>query len=307
MRSYAGPVPSEGFEEQDPLTQYVENYIAPSVSILVAEADTKNIKTPAGTGPDSNKPVSSILNTSMTEIRRVAGLYRTAPAEQKQGLINNINVQNIATLNRIASTFQLTSVPALTPYTAEMTLPTVSSSAPSAGAGAAGSSAAGAAAANTIVGSGGAGQASEDYDALVAQARTGAPAVLSSNLQTILRQVQASAQSSDGTAPGLTNLLLAQGGGVVHDASGSDASGNVGTYTAHQQRIYPHQLPPATIRALQALLPSDRGTQAEQIMQGAVLTPSVRNEIRNDVREAVASEMANIRNNYEVQFVTADA
>jgi hypothetical protein len=282
-------VPPEGFVTQDPLTQYVENYLAPSIAKLAAETDSKGLKTEPGQGPDANKPVSTVLNQLLTEIRRVSKLYSTVPADQQQGLINNINFQNIPIINdRIIRDYKLTSSPPLLPYSAGMVIPTVES-APTTGTSASSAVAARGTPTPPVV--------DPDYQALAGQALTGQTATLTPELKTFLQQVQGKV-SIDYPAPSSKQLDAAQG----QDATGSvvvpgGLLNDPAVYKAFQQIIKPHETP--TVQQ-PGLVANQRGVDGVQA--GAILTPSMRQQIRDDVRKAVGEELANIQNEYEITY-----
>lgn len=73
-------------------------------------------------------------------------------------------------------------------------------------------------------------------------------------------------------------------------------------YKAHQEIIKPHMTPTEVKTAIQANVAADKGTQAQTIQEGATLTPSVRDMIRNDVKKAIKDEIRLINNEYEIQY-----
>ena len=91
-------------------------------------------------------------------------------------------------------------------------------------------------------------------------------------------------------------LSLAQGDDTGY--SGAAAA----DYKAHQEIIRAHMTPTEIKAAILAKVAADRGTQAETIQESAVLTPSVREMIRNDVKKAIKDEIKNINNEYEIQY-----
>ena len=74
-------------------------------------------------------------------------------------------------------------------------------------------------------------------------------------------------------------------------------------YTPSEQRIRSHQTPSTQQPTLTSTTASDAGTQAEQIQSESVLTPSLRQQIRDDVKGAVNSVLADINNQYEIKYV----
>jgi len=114
-----------------------------------------------------------------------------------------------------------------------------------------------------------------------------------------------------------SSLSLASGGqdasggdhikGKGQDASGGkgqgqgqDASGS--TYTPNQDVILPHQYPLTPQSTLTANVPTDAGTQAQDILNGSILSPSMRQMIRTDVKNAVREEANNLQNQYEITY-----
>jgi hypothetical protein len=55
-------------------------------------------------------------------------------------------------------------------------------------------------------------------------------------------------------------------------------------------------------QAILAKVAADRGTQAQAIQESAVLTPSLRDMIRSDVKKAIKDEIRNINNEYEIEY-----
>jgi hypothetical protein len=103
--------------------------------------------------------------------------------------------------------------------------------------------------------------------------------------------------SSGGAPPTNNQLALAQGEG-----DGVGSTDTKGTYTPNQDIIAAH-VTPAQLKALiTAKLASDAGTQAEKINEDSILTPSVRAQIRNDVRKVIRDEIDAINNEYEIQY-----
>ena len=116
-------------------------------------------------------------------------------------------------------------------------------------------------------------------------------------MQKFLKTVQAGI-SSDYPDPDQASLDMAGGAGLLQPES------TPGTATPSTTTIKPNQLPPEVVKLLVAKLAADKGTAAEKIQAGATVTPSVRQQIRQDVQDAVEDELQNIRNEYEVKYVT---
>ena len=96
--------------------------------------------------------------------------------------------------------------------------------------------------------------------------------------------------------PTAAQLSLAQGDDTGY--SGLTAA----DYKAHQEIIRPHMTPAELKAAIIAKVASDRGTQAQEIQEGSILTPSVRDMIRDDVKKAIKDEIRDINNEYEVSY-----
>ena len=96
--------------------------------------------------------------------------------------------------------------------------------------------------------------------------------------------------------PTNSQLSLAQG-----DDTGYSGNPNA-EYKPHQEIIRAHMTPAEIKAALTAKVASDKGTQAQEIQDGAFLTPSLRDMIRNDIKKAIKDEMNEIKNEYEVSY-----
>ena len=93
-----------------------------------------------------------------------------------------------------------------------------------------------------------------------------------------------------------SQLSLAQGDDTGY--SGSAAA----DYKPHQEIIRAHMTPTELKAAIQANVTYDKGTQAQAIQDASILTPSVRDMIRNDVKKAIRDEMNEINNEYEIKY-----
>lgn len=98
------------------------------------------------------------------------------------------------------------------------------------------------------------------------------------------------------TKPTDTQLSLAQGDDTGY--SGAAAA----NYKPHQEIIRAHMTPTEIKAAILAKVASDRGTQAQTIQESAILTPSLREMIRSDVKKAIKDEIRDINNEYEIQY-----
>lgn len=96
--------------------------------------------------------------------------------------------------------------------------------------------------------------------------------------------------------PTAQQLSLAQGDDTGY--SGTAAA----DYKPHQEIIRPHMTPTQIKAAILAKAAADRGTQAQTIQEESVLTPSVRDMIRNDVKKAIKDEIRDINNEYEISY-----
>jgi hypothetical protein len=101
-----------------------------------------------------------------------------------------------------------------------------------------------------------------------------------------------------GKKPTDAQLSLAQG-----DETGySGAAQTTGNYVPSQQVIPPHVTPEQLKALITAKLASDRNTQAQTIQEDSMLTSSVRSQIRDDVKQAIRDEIADLNNEYEIQY-----
>ena len=132
--------------------------------------------------------------------------------------------------------------------------------------------------------------------------------VNTTQFQNLLQAIQQRIGNS-GNVPTDTNLSMASDGskdasGVWQgkgSSKGVDASGS-DVYVPNQETIYPHQRPPAQPPRLTATVPTDAGTQAEAIQTNQILTPSMRQMIRSDVKSAIKEEVNDIQNQYEITY-----
>lgn len=138
---------------------------------------------------------------------------------------------------------------------------------------------------------------SADYSAMASAALTGVPATLSSEWNNFLKQVQTNLSSS-AVKPTDKQLDLVQGAGVAPVLTATPS------YTPSQTVIKPHEQVPKMLPTMTALAATDKNTQAQQIALDSVYTPSIRQMIRDDVKDVVREEVeANqIHNPYAINY-----
>ena len=134
-----------------------------------------------------------------------------------------------------------------------------------------------------------------DYQALAGQALTGQTATLTPELKTLMEQIQGKS-SIEYPAPSAGQLGAAQGN-TESSVSPAELLNNPAIYKAFQQIIKPHETPTAVQPGLTA---NQRG--ADGVQAGAILTPSMRQQIRDDVKNAVGEELSKIQNEYEITY-----
>jgi hypothetical protein len=141
--------------------------------------------------------------------------------------------------------------------------------------------------------------ATDDYEKLRLAALGGqAPdlqkdqSLLTPEFKTFLKQVQGKA-SQIYPDPTSQQLGLAQGG---------DDQPQYVSYKPHQTVIAPHQTPQPQGAQITANAPTDRDSGVQQILEGGVLTPSIRQQIRDDVRRAVGEELKTLQSEYEIVY-----
>ena len=120
-----------------------------------------------------------------------------------------------------------------------------------------------------------------------------------SRFKNLLNAIQKRTGSSS-IIPTTTNLFMASGNDASGNHPSTDASGS--EYKPHQQVITPDQFPLPLKPTLTANVPTDVGTQAENILNGSILTPSMRQMIRTDVKNAVKEGVNDLQNQYEITY-----
>lgn len=136
-----------------------------------------------------------------------------------------------------------------------------------------------------------------DYQALAGQATTGQTATLTPELKAFMEQVKGK-MSTEYPAPSAGQLVAAQG----EDATGSvvvpgSLLNDPAVYKAFQQIIKPHETP---LTVQPGLVANQKG--ADGVQAGAILTPSMRQQIRDDVKRAVSEELGALQNEYEITY-----
>ena len=139
-------------------------------------------------------------------------------------------------------------------------------------------------------------QVSVTYGDLAAAANSGKQ-ILSSEWSSFLKQVQGNLGGS-AVKPTAQQLDLVQGAGIAPVVASTPS------YTPSQTVIKPHEQVPKMLPTMTALLDTDKNTQAQQIAMNTIYTPSIRQMIRDDVKDVVREEIeANqINNPYAVNY-----
>lgn len=114
-------------------------------------------------------------------------------------------------------------------------------------------------------------------------------------LQSILQRLNGSASAS--TTPGTNNLALIQGGSITNPTPVTKDQ-VLAAYKAHQQVIKPHQAIPEYKANVAVTVPTDKGTLAEKIRSEMVATPTIRQNIRQEIDDVVRDEL----NPYSVSY-----
>ena len=136
----------------------------------------------------------------------------------------------------------------------------------------------------------------DEYKVKQSAALTGIRAASSDAYKKLLASLSERTTNGGGAdKPTDAQLSLAQGDDTGYSGAAAD-------YKPHQQIIRPHMTPAEVNAAIQARVSADRGTQAQTIQEESVLTPSVRDMIRNDVKKAIKDEIRDINNEYEIQY-----
>lgn len=139
---------------------------------------------------------------------------------------------------------------------------------------------------------------SAEYQAELKSALSGAPVTQTDAYKALLASLASRTvtDGSGGAKPTADQLALAQGDG------GSGSGQTTGTYTPNQDVIAAHVTPDQLKALITAKLASDAGTQAQKIQEDSILTPSVRSQIRNDVKKTIRDEIDAVNNEYEIQY-----
>jgi hypothetical protein len=131
---------------------------------------------------------------------------------------------------------------------------------------------------------------------------------LTSNLNDLVNKLNLT-----GTTPSNTNLAMIQGGAFITDNIGNPPTRVGGSitnptpvtkeqilaaYEASQKIIKPHQQVPEYKANVAISVPTDKGTLAEKIRLESVATPSIRQNIRQEIDDVVKDEL----NPYSVTY-----
>ena len=112
-------------------------------------------------------------------------------------------------------------------------------------------------------------------------------------LQSILQNISGSAA----TTPSNSNLAMIQGGTIANPTPVTGEQVQA-AYNAYQQVIKPHQDLPEYKANVAITVPTDKGTLAEKIRSETVATPSIRQNIRQEIDDVVKDEL----NPYSVSY-----
>lgn len=138
------------------------------------------------------------------------------------------------------------------------------------------------------------------YDSKKTAALVGTPAKDSEEYKKFLKSVKerAAIYDKDGKhRPTDMQLSLAQG-----DNTGSLGVAVGADYKPNQEIIKAHMTPTQIKTLIAAKAKADLNTQAQAIQDSAVITPSIREMIRNDIKNAIREEIDAINNEYEIQY-----
>lgn len=135
-----------------------------------------------------------------------------------------------------------------------------------------------------------------EYNIKKAKALTGTTVESSQAYKKLLASLSERTTTGGGSIrPTDAQLSLAQGDDTGYSGSAAD-------YKPHQEIIRPHMTPTQIKAAILAKVAADKGTQAQEIQESAILTPSLRDMIRSDVKKAIKEEINEINNEYEIQY-----
>ncbi len=137
---------------------------------------------------------------------------------------------------------------------------------------------------------------SSEYTKLAQQAQSGTGST-DNSYQKFLKQVQSNLDIYGYPDPTASQLALAQGGDIVSSLTGQPDS----TYTPSQTVIAPHQTPTPQLTTYTPV--PTPGTGAQQIQSSGYLTPSQRQNIRDEVAKIFQDTQRNFNNEYEIQYV----
>jgi hypothetical protein len=143
---------------------------------------------------------------------------------------------------------------------------------------------------------------SAEYNDLSNLSSLGANTTITPELKTFLEAIKAKSSfeytkptaSQLDAAQGIDTVTLAKTGSTVVPGS---IFNDPAAYKAFQQIVKPHETPTVVTPGLTA---NQRG--ADGVQANAILTPSMRQQIRDDVKRAVGEELASIQNEYEITY-----
>lgn len=111
-------------------------------------------------------------------------------------------------------------------------------------------------------------------------------------LQSILQNL-----SGSSTTPSTSNLNTIQGGSIANPTPVTGEQIQA-AYKAYQQVIKPHQQVPEYKANVAVTVPTDKGTLAEKIRSESIATPTIRQNIRQEIDDVVKDEL----NPYSVTY-----
>ena len=100
-----------------------------------------------------------------------------------------------------------------------------------------------------------------------------------------------------GTTPSNTNLAMIQGGSITNPNPVTKEQ-ILAAYEASQKIIKPHQQVPEYKANVAISVPTDKGTIAEKIRSESIATPTIRQNIRQEIDDVVKDEL----NPYSVTY-----
>jgi hypothetical protein len=108
--------------------------------------------------------------------------------------------------------------------------------------------------------------------------------------QQLLQSILQNITGSSGTTPSNSNLTMIQGGSIANPTPVTGEQVQA-AYKAYQQVIKPHQQLPEYKSNVAITVPTDKGTLAEKIREETVATPSIQQNIRQEIDDVVKDEL----------------